>query len=272
MGSKFRVALVQNSAIDDLEFNLKQCEGFAKQAADRDADIICFPEYFACLEKNDKAYITNGYPQEEHPALVRLSELAKQLGKWFLLGSLPIKISADKVHNRSILLNPLGEVVKTYNKIHLFNVALKKGELYEESNTVTPGDLSAVCDLPWGILGLTICYDVRFPQLYRNLANQGADFISIPAAFTATTGRAHWHVLVRARAIENGCFIFAPGQSGKRPWGRKTFGHSLIVNPWGEVLADGGEEPGVIVAEIDRAQVDEARTMIPSLKHDRVFT
>ena len=272
MASKFKVALIQNSAIDDLDHNLNECEGFAREASEQQADLICFPEYFACLEKNDQAYISGGYAQEDHPALERMRELAQELGKWVLLGSLPIKISPDKVHNRSILLDISGNVVATYNKIHLFNVALKKGELYEESNTVTPGDASTVCQLPWGKLGMTICYDVRFPHLYRHLANLGADFISIPAAFTATTGAAHWHVLVRSRAIETGCFVFAPGQSGRRPWGRRTYGHSLVVNPWGEVLADGGEDTGIVYADIDRSAVDEARAMISSLKHDRVFT
>ena len=272
MASTFRVALVQNSAIDDLDHNLKECEHFAREAAERHSDFICFPEYFACLEKNDSAYITGGFAEDEHPALQRFTQLAIELGKWLLLGSLPIKISDDKVHNRSFLLDPSGDIAATYNKIHLFNVALKKGELYEESNTVSPGNASTCCDLPWGKLGMTICYDVRFPHLYRHLANQGADFISVPAAFTATTGAAHWHVLLRARAIETGCFIFAPGQSGRRPWGRKTYGHSLIVNPWGEVIADGGEQSGIVYADIDRVAVDEARSMISSLQHDREFT
>ena len=271
MSDSFRVGLVQNSAINDLEHNLAECDQFIRQASTDGAALICLPEYFACLEQQDSDYLKNGFSETDHPALKHYQSLSKELGRWLLLGSLPIKIAADKVHNRSYLINPDGEVVSSYNKIHLFNVALKKGELYEESRTVMPGEHLALADLPWGKLGLSICYDVRFPQLYRRLAKLGADFISVPAAFTATTGEAHWHVLLRARAIENGCFIFAPGQCGRRPWGRRTYGHSLVVAPWGEVLADGGDEPGVVVADIDRTAVDEARRMIPSLTHDRAF-
>lgn len=271
MTAMFRVALIQNSAIDDLARNIQEGDKFARDAAAGDADLICFPEYFACLEQNDAAYISGGFTQNEHPALIHFSALASELGKWMLLGSLPVMASTTKVYNRSFLINPTGELVASYDKIHLFNVALKKGELYKESKTVTAGDSAIVSALPWGKLGLTICYDVRFPQLYRHLANRGADFISVPAAFTATTGKAHWHILLRARAIETGCFIFAPGQCGRRPWGRRTYGHSLVVSPWGEVLVDGGEESGVFFADIDRTLVDEARAMIPSLAHDREF-
>ena len=271
MSNNFRVALIQNSAIDDLDHNVTECETFIRQAVSDNADLICLPEYFACLEKSDTAYLANGYAESNHPALQHFIALAKECGKWLLLGSLPIKISPEKVHNRSFLLDPSGAVAATYNKIHLFNVSLKQGELYEESRTVEPGDSTAIAQLPWGKLGLSICYDVRFPQLYRHLAKSGADFISVPAAFTATTGAAHWHVLLRSRAIETGSYIFAPGQCGRRPWGRKTYGHSLVVAPWGEVLADGGEEPGVTIVEVDPGAVAEARRMIPSLSHDRPF-
>lgn len=272
MSDLFRVALVQNSAIDDLQHNLRECDGLIRRAVDDGADLICLPEYFACLEQNDSDYLANGFSENEHPALAHYQSLAAELGRWLLLGSLPIKISADKVHNRSFLLSPEGETRASYNKIHLFNVALKKGEMYEESRTVTPGDRAVTASLPWGTLGLTICYDVRFPYLYRHLAKSGADFIAVPAAFTATTGEAHWHTLLRSRAIETGCYIFAPGQCGRRPWGRRTYGHSLIVAPWGEIVADGGEEPGIVCADIDRSAVDEARRMIPSLTHDRAFS
>ncbi|MEM7467406.1 MAG: carbon-nitrogen hydrolase family protein [Pseudomonadota bacterium] len=271
MSSSFRVGLVQNSATDDLNHNIAECDQFIHQAVDQGADLICLPEYFSCLEKSDAEYIAKGYSETDHPALAHYTALATELKKWILLGSLPIKIAADRVHNRSYLLNPNGERVATYNKIHLFNVALKRGEMYEESRTVKPGTDTTIVDLPWGKLGLTVCYDVRFPHLYRTLAQHGADFISVPAAFTATTGEAHWHVLVRARAIETGSYLLAPGQCGQRPWGRRTYGHSLIVAPWGEILADGGTEPGVVVADVDKTAVDEARRMIPSLQHDRDF-
>lgn len=268
---KFTVACVQNSAIDDIDENLRDTTELYSMAVDRGADFICLPEYFACLEQRDTLYLERGYSEREHPALAHFAELAANNRRWTLLGSLAIKINARKVSNRSYLLNPSGEVVQTYDKIHLFDVSLKRGETYRESNTVQPGSQARVAELPWGVLGFTVCYDVRFPQLYRELAHAGADFISIPAAFTATTGAAHWHTLVRARAIETGCYVFAPDQYGRRPWGRRTYGHSLIVDPWGEVLADAGEQRGIAMAEIDPGKVDEARRMIPALTHDRAF-
>ena len=271
MGNKFSVACVQNSAIDDVDLNIREASELIYRAVDEDADFVCLPEYFTCLEQNDALYIERGFRETDHPALEKFSALAAKLKTWLLLGSVAVKLSDTKVGNRSYLLNPSGEVVQTYDKIHLFDVALKRGESYKESNTVAPGDRACVAELPWGRLGFSVCYDVRFPQLYRALAHAGADFISIPAAFTATTGAAHWHVLVRARAIETGCYVFAPGQCGRRPWGRRTYGHSLIVDPWGEVLADAGEDPGVIVAEIDPDKVGEVRHMIPSLNHDRTI-
>jgi len=269
MSGKFKVACIQNCAIDDTDSNIDGATNLVRAAAAAGAQFICLPEYFTCLEQNDERYLERGFSEADHPGLAHFSELARELGVWTLLGSLAVKISADKVNNRSYLLNAAGEVVETYDKIHLFDVALKRGESYKESNTVAPGSAAKVADLPWGRLGLSVCYDLRFPQLYRALAHAGAQFITIPAAFTATTGRAHWHVLVRARAIETGCYVFAPDQCGKRPWGRRTYGHSLIVDPWGEVLADGGEEPGWVMAEIDPDRVAEARGMIPALAHDR---
>jgi predicted amidohydrolase len=269
MANKFTVACVQNSATDDLADNIRDNSALVRKAAGEGADLICLPEYFACLEKNDSAYIERGYGENDHPALAAFRELAAKLNAWLLLGSIAIKVGDSKVNNRSYLINSNGQVVETYDKIHLFDVSLKQGETYKESNTVMAGECVRLAELPWGRLGFTICYDLRFPQLYRSLAHCGADFITIPAAFTATTGMAHWHVLVRARAIETGCFVFAPGQCGKRPWGRRTYGHSLIVDPWGEVLADAGVDRGFIMAEIDPDKISEARRMIPALSHDR---
>ena len=271
MSNKFTVACIQNSAIDDIDQNVLDASELIHTAVGEGAEFVCLPEYFTCLEPTDSLYIERGYDESEHPALQKFAELAAKLKTWLLLGSVAVKISDDKVANRSFLLNANGEVVQTYDKIHLFDVELKRGESYQESSTVAPGDRACVGELPWGRLGFSVCYDVRFPQLYRSLAHAGADFISIPAVFTATTGAAHWHVLVRARAIETGCYIFAPGQCGKRSWGRRTYGHSLIVDPWGEVLGDAGEDPGFILAEIDPAKVAEARHMIPSLSHDRAI-
>jgi predicted amidohydrolase len=269
MTKTFVVACIQNSAIDDVPFNIAHLSSLVRQAADEGATLICLPEYCACLEKTDILYLERGHAEQDHPALSTFRELAVGLNVWILIGSLAIKISDSKVSNRSYLVDTTGAIVQTYDKIHLFDVALKRGERYAESNTVMPGDEARIADLPWGRLGFSVCYDIRFPQLYRALAQSGAEMLTIPAAFTATTGKAHWHVLVRARAIETGCFVFAPGQCGKRPWGRRTYGHSLIVDPWGEILADGGEEPGLIVAEINLDKVAEARQMIPALTHDR---
>ncbi|HEX9238139.1 MAG TPA: carbon-nitrogen hydrolase family protein, partial [Xanthobacteraceae bacterium] len=186
-------------------------------------------------------------------------------------GSLAIKASPEKAVNRSFLIDRKGEVAARYDKIHMFDVDLAGGESYRESNTYRPGELAIVADLPWGRLGLTVCYDLRFPALYRALAEAGASFLAIPSAFTRQTGEAHWQVLQRARAIENGCLVFAAAQGGKHENGRETFGHSLVVDPWGRILAEGGTEPGVVIAQIDPAEVAAARQRIPSLHHGRRF-
>ncbi|HEY2112025.1 MAG TPA: carbon-nitrogen hydrolase family protein, partial [Dongiaceae bacterium] len=191
---------------------------------------------------------------------------------WVHVGSLALRVSPDRAANRSFLIAPDGEIAARYDKIHMFDVDLANVERYRESAAFRPGHQAVTADLPWGRLGLTICYDLRFAYLYRALAKAGAGFISIPAAFTRPTGQAHWHVLMRARAIETGCFVFAPAQTGEHAEGRKTYGHSLIVAPWGEVLADGGEEVGFITARIDPAKIAEARGMVPALTHDRGFS
>lgn len=269
MSSKFLVACIQNCAEDDVGANIEEAARHVRKAAASGATLICLPENFSCLEERDELYAARGHREDDHPALSVFPALARELGVYLALGSLTIRLDNGRVHNRSYVLDDAGEVRATYNKIHLFDVQLRGGEMYRESATVEPGTSCALVDLPWGRLGLSICYDVRFPHLYRLLAQQGADFLAVPAAFTATTGEAHWHVLVRARAIENGCYVFAAGQCGRRRWGRRTFGHSLIVDPWGAVLADGGDEPGFVLAEVDPARVAEARAMIPSLRHDR---
>ena len=271
MSEPFKVACVQNCAADDMQANIATADGLVREAAAAGASLICLPEYFCILERSDKAYFDMGFDAEQHPALLHFQKLAAELEVWLLLGSIPVKHRDRKVHNRSHLLTPKGEVAATYNKVHLFDVAIKDGQDYKESSSVAPGDRAVIAQLPWGRLGLTICYDVRFPHLYRQIAKAGADFIAIPAAFTAKTGKAHWHTLIRARAIETGCYIFAPDQPGQRPWGRKTYGHSLIVDPWGAVLADGGEDEGYIIADIDVSRVADARRMIPALTHDRLI-
>ena len=178
----------------------------------------------------------------------------------------------NRLANRSFLIDNSGAIVARYDKIHMFDIDLPNGESYRESGAYRPGGHTVVAETPWGRLGMSVCYDVRFPHLYRALAQAGADFLGVPSVFTVPTGRAHWHVLLRARAIENGCFVFAPAQWGEHAGGRRSYGHSLIVDPWGEVLADGGEETGIVTARIDPARVAEARRSVPSLTHDRAFT
>jgi predicted amidohydrolase len=200
-----------------------------------------------------------------------LREVARKSQTFIHIGSLAIKVSSDKAANRSFLIDRKGEIASRYDKIHMFDVDLAGGESYRESNNYRPGDLAVIGDLPWGRLGLTVCYDLRFPALYRALAEAGASFLAIPSAFTKQTGEAHWHVLQRARAIENGCFVFAAAQGGRHENGRDTFGHSLVVDPWGRIVAEGGTEPGVVMAEIDPAAVAAARAKVPSLHHGRRF-
>ncbi len=210
-------------------------------------------------------------PESEDPSVAGYRALAAETGAWLLAGSLVLRADADKLVNRSLLIDPKGRIAARYDKIHMFDVEIPDGQSYRESRAYQGGDRAVTAELPWGRLGMTVCYDMRFSYLYRALAKAGAAFLSIPAAFTRFTGAAHWHVLLRARAIETGCYVIAPAQCGDHAGGRETYGHSLIVAPWGEVLADGGAEPGFVIAEIDLAEVAEARRRVPALDHDRRF-
>ena len=210
--------------------------------------------------------------EEADVSLARCQELARSLGIYLHIGSLAIGISPDRAINRSFLIGPEGNVLASYDKIHMFDIDLEGGESYRESANYQPGETAVISDLPWGRIGLTICYDLRFPALYRALAESGAAFLTVPSAFTRKTGEAHWHTLLRARAIETGCFVFAAAQAGLHENKRETYGHSLIVGPWGEVLAEGGVEPGVFLAKIDPAKVETARKSVPSLQHGRRFS
>ncbi|MFO1435022.1 MAG: carbon-nitrogen hydrolase family protein [Gammaproteobacteria bacterium] len=269
MAETFRVACVQNCAENDLDRNIEETIALTRAAENSGARLICLPEYFAFMAPSDQELLRLAPTEDAHPALREFRNLARELDVWILLGSLAIRVPSGRVNNRSYLIDNQGNIAASYNKVHLFDVALKGGESYTESSTVEPGSQAVVAQTPWGGLGMSICYDVRFAYLYRWLAQAGASFLSVPAAFTRTTGQAHWHVLIRARAIETGCFVFAPGQCGRRSWGRATYGHSLIVDPWGTVLAEAGDTPGFVVADIDPGRVDDARQMIPSLSHDR---
>jgi len=269
--SAFKVALVQMcSGIDPLA-NLAAALAAIEEAKRNGADFVLTPEMTNIMEAKRERLFATIADEEYDPTLAALREVARKLSIYVQIGSLAIKASPDKAANRSFLIDRRGDIVARYDKIHMFDVDLANGESYRESSTYRPGDLAVVADLPWGRLGVTICYDLRFPALYRALAEAGASFFSIPAAFTRPTGAAHWHVLLRARAIENGSFVFAAAQGGKHENGRETFGHSLIVDPWGQILAEGGSEPGIILADIDPALVTAARSRIPSLHHGRRF-
>jgi hypothetical protein len=270
-GSAFKVGLVQMRSGLDPRANLATATASIEEAARGGAAYVLTPEMTNLMEIERERLLATIADEEFDPTLAALRDLARKLSIYIHIGSLAVKASADKAANRSFLIDRRGDVIARYDKIHMFDVDLANGESYRESSNYRPGDLAIVADLPWGRLGMTVCYDLRFPALYRALAESGASFFAIPAAFTRQTGEAHWHVLIRARAIENGSFVFAAAQGGKHENGRETFGHSLIVDPWGKILAEGGTEPGVVLAEIDPAQVAMARARIPSLRHGRRF-
>ena len=271
MGSPFNLALVQTNSGNQVAPNVTIVSEMIREARSGGADLVMLPETVSLMETRSKLVFEQVRSQDEDEALKAFNGLADELGIWLHTGSLPIRLSDTKIANRSFLLDPSGAIKATYDKIHMFDVDLPGGETYRESKNYQPGERAVLADLPWGKLGLTICYDLRFPHLYRALAKAGADFICVPAAFTRVTGQAHWHVLLRARAIETGCFVFAAAQTGTHQNGRQTFGHSLIIDPWGEIIADGGEEVGIVTARIDPAKVAEARGRVPSLDHDRDY-
>jgi len=277
MGNVFKVACVQTTTGPEVAENIEQATGLVRDAANAGAQLIILPEVVNVMDLNRKAIAGKTEFEGDDPTLKAVCALASELEVWILIGSLVIKHTVfdekgnPKFANRSFLINSNGDVTARYDKIHMFDVDLDDGESYRESNAYEPGQQAVLADTPWGQLGMTICYDLRFPDLYRHLAQKGAKFLAIPAAFTRPTGKAHWHVLMRARAIENGCFVFAAAQCGDHGGGRLTYGHSIIVDPWGEVLADGGQQTGFAIAEIDVEEVDRVRAKVPSLRHDRDF-
>jgi predicted amidohydrolase len=267
----FRTALVQMRSGLEPAANLDAAVALIREAKAAGADYVQTPEMTNVMDVRRERMLATVVAEEKDASLARFRELARQLGTYLHIGSLAIKVSPERAANRSFLIDRAGEIAARYDKIHMFDVDLANGESYRESRSFRPGELAVVADLPWGRLGLTICYDLRFPALYRALAEAGASFIAIPAAFTRQTGEAHWHVLIRSRAIENGCFVLAAAQGGLHENKRETFGHSLIVDPWGRVLAEGGTEPGIVVATIDPTEIAAARSRIPSLQHGRRF-
>jgi predicted amidohydrolase len=268
---KFRVGLVQMRTTRTPAQNADAAVKMIGQAKDGGADYVQTPEMTNILERSRESLFSKVVPEENDATLATFRELARALNIYIHVGSLAVKTGPEKAANRGFLIDRKGDIVARYDKIHMFDVDLKGGESYRESKSYRPGDLAVVHDLPWGRLGMTICYDLRFPALCRALAEAGATFLAIPSSFTRQTGEAHWHVLMRARAIENGCFVIAAAQGGDHEDGRSTFGHSLVVDPWGKIIAEGGTEPGVIFADIDPAEVAVARGRVPSLQHGRRF-
>ena len=272
MTETFTAACIQNSATPDVRHNIARCLDLTRAAAAEGARFIALPEYFSGLRTEGPRIIPVAFAESDHPVIPAFAEAARDLDVSILLGSLAVTAPDKRIFNRSYLLDRSGRVTARYDKIHMFDVDLGEAGKIQESATIAPGDQAVLASAEGAAIGLTICYDLRFAALYRTLAQAGAEVLAIPAAFTRITGEAHWHVLNRARAIENGAFVIAPCQHGKLTGGGECFGHSLIIDPWGQVLADGGEGEGFVVAEIDLARVAEARGRIPSLTHDRPFS
>jgi predicted amidohydrolase len=269
--AKFKAAMIQMRSGLTPAANVDAAAKLIAEAKSSGADYVQTPEMTNILAANAQQLFAATSDENSDPSLAAFRELAKKLGLYVHVGSLAIKILPDKAANRGFLIDPEGNIAARYDKIHMFDVDLANGESYRESSRYRPGESAVVADLPWGRLGITICYDLRFPALYRALAEAGASMLAIPSAFTQQTGEAHWNVLMRARAIENGSFVLAAAQGGLHEHGRTTYGHSLIVDPWGRVMAEGGTEPGVVMAEIDPAEAAAARAKIPSLQHGRRF-
>jgi predicted amidohydrolase len=267
---KYTAGLVQMRSGRTPDQNIAVAEALIREAAAEGADYVLTPEMTNILDRNTNRLMGAAQIEQEDPALARFRDLADELRIWLHVGSLAVRGTMGVV-NRGYLIAPDASVAARYDKIHMFDVDLPGGESWRESRLYSPGDQAVVADLPWTRLGLTICYDLRFPQLFRSLAHAGATVMAVPAAFTRQTGQAHWHVLLRARAIETGSFILAAAQGGRHEDGRETFGHSLVVDPWGRILAEAGEEPGIILAEIDPSASLAVRRQIPTLQHDRAF-
>ncbi|MEY8097586.1 carbon-nitrogen hydrolase family protein [Falsihalocynthiibacter sp. S25ZX9] len=272
-----RIALCQLNSNDTPANNLPETVGFVRQAIAQGAEFIATPEVTNCVSNSRAHQVAVLQFEEDDITLAALQQEARNAGVWISIGSLGIKLPDEtRFANRSFLINPQGEIVARYDKIHMFDVEISPTETYKESAGYRPGDRAVVANTDFGGVGLTICYDVRFAHLHRALAKAGAKIILQPAAFSTVSGAAHWHVLLRARAIETGCFIIAAAQCGDHLQSnaskRKTYGHSLVVSPWGEVLADAGDEAGVTIVDIDLSQVDEMRRKIPSLNNDVAFT
>lgn len=267
-----KAACVQMSSTPVIEENMEAAEVLIREAADQGAKLVITPENTTQIRAHEPDMVEKTLTQEENPAVPFFSDLAKELEIHLLVGSICVRHeNGKKLANRAFFYNDKGELFANYDKIHMFDVDLANGESYRESNFYEPGYKSVLAPTPWGDVGVTICYDMRFGFLYRTLAKAGAQILTAQSAFTVPTGKAHWEVLLRARAIENGCFMLAPAQCGTHHGTRQTYGHSMIIDPWGTILAEAGEEPCVITADLDLSKVKETRQSVPSLRNDREF-
>ena len=272
MAREVRIGCVQIRPLATFDEAIEEARGLAGSAVADGAELVCLPEYCGGLKSENGLFAPPTAPEARHPVLDALRGFASDNRVWTLIGSIAVDGPGDRFVNRGYVIDDRGDIRARYDKIFLFDVDLSPTQQYRESAVVAPGDHAVVVDTPWGRLGMTICYDLRFPQLYRTLAQAGAEILAVPAAFTKVTGEAHWHVLNRARAIENGAVVVAPCAVGAVPGGGAAYGHSLVVSPWGEVLADGGDGVGHVVTAVDVESVATARGRIPSLRHDRRFT
>ena len=261
-----KIACIQVKSTDNLDYNIKKILKYIHICIKKKADLIITPEATTFLYDDKYTLVKNSFAFSKDFFLKTISGIAKKYNKWILIGSLIIKVGKNKLVNRSVLIDKNGKIRSYYDKIHMYDVILSKREKYFESKTFLAGNKIKAFNLPWGKLGLSICYDLRFPNLYRKLAKEGSIFLSVPSAFTETTGKRHWHALLRARAIENFCYIFAPAQGGTHYNGRKTFGHSLIISPDGKIIKELNKKEGVITASIDSKAAKKFRSIIPSLK------
>lgn len=272
VGTSFTAGLVQLRSGRDMARNLAEATELIRHAHGASCRYVQTPEVTNIFEPDKERLKALVKTESEDACVQGFASLARELGIYLHIGSLALRVDDTKLANRSLLFGPDGSVVARYDKIHLFDIDLPSGESHRESATFAPGGHAVVAQLPMCRLGLTICYDVRFPRLFNALATAGADVLAVPAAFTVPTGQAHWHVLLRARAIETGSFVLAAAQGGVHEGGRATFGHSLAISPWGDVLAEAGTDPTVLVVEIDPAASAAARARIPALAHARPFT
>ena len=271
MSNILKTACIQVSAGPDIAGNISVLDKMIREAAGNGARLVATPENSCHVLGKSEKKLETASAQDDHPLVAHMAALAKELDIWILIGSVSILLPHKKLANRQIVFTPEGKIAATYDKIHLFDVDLPNGDKYRESDFFEGGDKAVTTDIDGITCGLSICYDVRFAYLYRELAKRGAKILTIPAAFTVPTGEAHWETLLRGRAIETGSYVIAPAQTGEHDGGRKTWGHSMIIDPWGRVLADAGEETGIIYADLDMAEVDKARASIPALRHDRKF-